>query len=170
MLGPAALADKTIAVVIRETALIAWGWRLGFANRPVPIPVAETDGHRVVGLATLAVRLPLMTRRRQNCCDCTRCITHSPRFAGIWIALLALTLRVAYQIAHRKKTTLQVLAPAPRPFAVAPRGRSPLPRTGRPLPRAGERWLRIEGAWEHSGSAKYRSLSTNRTETSLHDL
>jgi hypothetical protein len=46
MLGPAALADKTIAVVIRETALIAWGWRLGFANRPVPIPVAETDGLR----------------------------------------------------------------------------------------------------------------------------
>jgi hypothetical protein len=37
MLGPAALADKTIAVVIRETALIAWGWRLGFANGPVDL-------------------------------------------------------------------------------------------------------------------------------------
>jgi hypothetical protein len=38
MLEPAALADKTIAVVIRERALIAWGWRLGFVNRPLTCP------------------------------------------------------------------------------------------------------------------------------------
>jgi hypothetical protein len=37
MLEPAALADNTTAVVIRETTLIAWGWRLGFANRPVDL-------------------------------------------------------------------------------------------------------------------------------------
>jgi hypothetical protein len=73
-----------------------------------------------------------------------------------------LTLLFAYQFAHRKQTTLQVLAPAPRPSAVAPCGRSPLPRTSRPLPRADERWLRIEGAWEHFGSAKSQALGGGR--------
>ena len=155
----------------RETALIVWGWRFGFEIRPVDLSLwprlmafgRSRTGHISNPRAIGDKRTPELLRLRST-------HKHSPGFAEIWTASLALTLLVAYQIAHRKETTLQVIAPAPRPFAVAPRGRSPLPRTGRPLPRADERWLRIEGGWELFGSAKSRSLSTNRTETPLHDL
>src|SRR6185369_11252630 len=61
---------------------------------------------------------------------------HSPQFAEIWLALLAPTLLVAYQLAIGSRRHPQVLGARRCPFAVAPRGRS-FPPEDRPPPSQG---------------------------------
>ena len=57
--------------------------------------------------------------------------THSARFAEIWIASLAPTFLVGYQIASRRRTASQVLGARRSPFAVV-RPRPVLPPGDRP--------------------------------------
>src|SRR5262245_36410955 len=59
--------------------------------------------------------------------------THSPRFAVIWIASLALSFLVAFLFAQRRQTASQVLGPgAPSPSPRLPAA-GPSPPEDRPL-------------------------------------
>src|SRR5215467_8718652 len=79
----------------------------------------------VLGPTTSAVGLPSMAGGLQDCplLQLSSTQTHSPRFAEIWTASLALTLPVSYHFAYRRRIDRKCLAPA-SPFAVATRGRS----------------------------------------------
>jgi len=101
------------------------------AGRPCPRPIGAPQ-QKAAGLDRHQRRRLLLAARRQpliaNVVDRH---THLARFAEIWIASLAPTFLVGYQLASRRRTASQVLGARRSPFAVV-RLRPVLPPGDRP--------------------------------------